>query len=368
MSVKIWISNYDYAGLVGAFRALGWQVLCGPRRNWWAWAHGWEGSENDHKIEIPKTTPAEFSAFFRREMIEHRPDIVLLGKGYDSNVSTESCKPKFWHVLPDDLKFARDRGAAIVYLTLDDPNDFGMFGRTSLPDHCDAIGTCCIDTRDAYRAYTNAHVFEWWPAWDLTRIVQTRREYKCDLAIVGSPYLSPVDRADGDMSGPSISRRTIAAAAIEAGYKVKIWGPDSWLERSRGGDPDLRSVFQGWLPGHENHNVFATAAVTYNSFVRYARRYANDRIFLVLGAGGVLLSESQLLLPDAFPEIVWHKRGDVDDFLVKLRSVSKAKTRTKLAVAGQHRVLAEHTYVERANTIAVEYAAIVERRRARSRR
>jgi len=54
---------------------------------------------------------------------EQQPDLVIIGKGYDSNIEAREAKPPFWHVSPADLKFAKGHGAIVVYLTLDDLGD-----------------------------------------------------------------------------------------------------------------------------------------------------------------------------------------------------------------------------------------------------
>lgn len=349
-------TGYDYADFLQSMVTLGWENFAGPRRNWYAWAHGNMVGADKPEDRAPRGTPAEYGAFLRAEVERLRPQLLVLAKACDSNIPAPGCKPEFWHILLDDIAWVRKQGTIVVYLGLDDPGDFGFCALTNMWTEVDAIGTCCIGTREDYASYSTAPVFEFWPAWDRTRKLEPPKpEHVCDLAIVGSPYFLGTP----ERMGPTIARRDIALAAMEMGVKLHIYGGANWLVEAHGGDPKLTPCYKGPVDFADVHNVMAAAKVTYCSFTRQAKRYANDRIFLAGGAGAFLLMEDQLFLGQEFVEGVhcdWHRRGSLDSFRERLTYwLSHEEERQLCAARMRALVLERHTYKQRAELLDQVY-------------
>jgi len=358
MSKRVVFYGYSDPGMLDGMRQQGWEVHAGDKRNWFAWAHG-------NLESVPKGSSADFGAFVRQDVDQVQPHLVIIGKGFDSNVPDPAAKPPFFHLPVEDVAWVRKRGAIVVYLTLDDPADLGFAAATNMLAELDAVGTCCIGTRVDYESHTTAPVFEFWPAWDhvLRGDPVPAEDERCDVVFVGTPYTS-----NRDGTGPSISRRDVALSAIEMGAKVHVYGRSIWLDRQHGGDPRIEPHYRGELAWDRLHHVFGGARITYNSFVRQGQRYMNDRVPIAGGAGSFLLMEDQMFLGRDFAEGVhvgYHRRGKLESFKERLawwleheeeRAAAAAKTRAL--------ILSKHTMLQRGALLSAVYEEAVERRRA----
>lgn len=346
------LSNYNYAGLVAALEALGWNVVHGDRYNWSAWCWG-------NVNEVPVDSPQAFGNFLAEESKRLDASLVVIGKAYDSNRPCPNVEPLFWHVLPGTIERIKSDGAVVILTTLDDPDGWGWGIQTGIPRVVDAIGTCCIGTREFYKRHTTADVFEFWPAWDQVLRTPPPRAPVVDLVLVGTPYVAP----NADFGLP---RRAVVQAALDIGLSVEVYGPD-WDNEERGGHPSLAPYWRGLAPWDNLHRILARGKVAYNSFLRQGFRYLNDRPPIAAGAGAFVLMEQQLGLDGEFPEGTmcgYHQRNNVEDLKARLRWwVDNDAAREKAALAMQAHVLAHHTYVQRAAVIESAFVA-AERRNA----
>lgn len=349
------LSNYDYPGIVASLTARGWDVVSGDRYNWSAWCWG-------NVAEVPADSPQAFGEFLVSEARKRSAALVILGKGLDSNRAVSGLEPPYWHVLPETVKRVKETGAVVVQLDFDSPDSFGFVTNCGLASAVDAIGTCCIGTREFYKRHTTADVFEFWPAWDQVLRTPPPRAPVVDLVLVGTPYVAP----NADFGLP---RRAVVQAALDLGLSVEVYGPD-WDNEERGGHPSLAPHWRGLAPWDTLHHVLARGKVTYNSFLRQGFRYLNDRPPIAAGAGAFVLMEQQLGLDGEFPEGTmcgYHQRNNVEDLKARLRWwVDNDAAREKAALAMQAHVLAHHTYVQRAAVIESAFVA-AERRNAAAR-
>lgn len=353
--MKILISNYDYPGLVKGLENLGHTVLH-EGYNWWPWCWG----ENKGTSK----SPHEFHEFLTAECLQHKPDAVIIGKGFDSNQPLTSIKhnpgstptakelgswgkARFWHILPKTIEYLKASGIMTMWLSLDQPDDFGWSIATGVPQICDAIGTCCIEVKDMYKRFTASEVFEFWPAWDteLRSVSNPTKEH--DFLIIGTPYFTPNSQF-------GIPRREIALAALEIGVKPTIYGPEYWIDDNAGGSSDLKPYYKGFANWDDLHNIFAKSKITYNSFLRRGFRYVNDRIFIA-GPVSFLLMENQIGLEMEFvadKHVGWHQHKDIDDFKNKLKFwLENDNLRNNCLKAMQSNILNNHTYLKRAELI-----------------
>lgn len=359
MSRTLVLSNYAYPALVAGLRALGWEVLADDSLNWWTWCHG------DPGRGLPQRSAREFGAHLRQAVKESGACAVVLGKACDSNVPAPGASPSFWHVSPDDLRQLRDAGVAVVLLDLDQPDSLPWITHSGVAGSCDAIGTCCVGARTQLAAWTQAEVFEFWPAWDEalrgTERPQAREEWECDLAMVGTPYYRC-----SSFPEIGVARRDVALRAREMGARVKLWGGDHWLRPELGGDPSLADCYMGPADWGDLHAIFASARITYNSFIRRGFRYLNDRVPIAGGAGSFVLMEAQAGLEQEFRQGVhvgYCRYDDIPDLSAQLEWwLSHEPERRQAAERMRQHVFSRHTYAQRAEVVSAAVEAAVGRR------
>lgn len=331
MSHTILISNYDYPGLVAGFEKLGHRVIAGNDHNWWL-----------YRDQHPKVCGEHLRNVVRRENV----DVLIIGKGLDSNTPRADVSPPYWHIPVDDLLEIRNRGVVNVLLDLDSPDSFPWITQTGLVGSCDVIGTCCIGAKKDLERWTDGNVVEFWPAWDQVQrqppVVQT--QWDSDLILIGTPYLAPNPEF-------GIPRRDVVRTARELGLSVVIYGPEDWI-RPDFGDESFADCYRGVAPFHALHYLMAASKITYDSFLRRGFRYINDRLPIAGGAGAFLVCEEQLGLEEEFRQdihIGWHRYRDRDSLRQALEWWSSHDAeRTQCAIAMQRHILEHHTYEARA--------------------
>ncbi len=208
-----------------------------------------------------------------REAAEKRADAMLVFKGWFS--------PRV-QIHRAAVAAVRERGVKTIYWSLDDPyfveKHQGFYH--AHPEAYDAYLTCCLETVGQARSRGYRVAALMWPAYD-PELWPPGDAYETgpDLSIVGSPY------------GPALGlgkfdRIQIANRVAAMGLSVEVHGDASWLSRGLN-----RSLYRKYLPRPENGRVARRARVCLGTHVRSSRGYLNARVFQVMGAGGLLLSD-----------------------------------------------------------------------------
>lgn len=348
--------GYDYAGLVNGFARLGWHVIRGEDVAWYPRAHG-------NLAGVRKLGAAEYGAMVLDLVREHRVNLVVGAKLSDSNIPAHGQAPPFWHVRSEDIARVKAEGAVFLYVTLDDPDGCGFAIQCDHQRAADAVGTCCVGTRETYKNHGQPHVFEFWPGWDeaLRAPTPADAERPIDFLFVGSPYLRPNDAF-------GIPRRDVVLAAMSLGLRVELYGSGDWLHAHLGGDPSLAEVYKGAADFNRLHELYGRAKLGYSSFLQRGFRYLNDRVPIMAGAGAFCLLEEQLGLEGEFPEGVmvgYHRYRDLDSFRARLAWwASHDAERVQAAARMQRHVLARHTWGSRADLLVAQYESALARRKA----
>lgn len=351
--MKVLMTGYNYAGLVKGFEDLGWEVLHGDEISWWP--RCWNNLSH-----IRAMGPIAYGQHLRQIVDREKPDLICLGKNFDTNAPSTETKPASWWTIRDeDLRYFRSRGVLLCYLSLDDPDALSFALGSLIPQNVDMVGTCCIETAPYYKRYAEVEVFEFWPAWDqVERQPVLDPKPDVDFMLVGTPYSAP-------NSEFGIPRREIARRAIEMGLRVEIYGP-GWLDPVQGGDETFAPYYKGVADFNELHLLFSRAKLTYNSFLRRGYRYLNDRVPIAAGGGSFLLMEHQNGLPEEFVDgvmVAYHGYRDLRSFEEVLTYWLKDDAcRTAAAKQMQAYVLKNHTYRSRAETIHKTYESLRARR------
>lgn len=331
--MKFFMSNYAYPGLVRGLADLGHEVLGmhgGPDEfNWW-----------HHLINLGKSNE-EYDAILRAQISEHRPDVYLCGKG--------------WHfgkrVNPATIEWIRDQGIATVYWSLDDPDFVGQFRKEGLFRGYRAALTCCEQSQADYRAMGFERVETMWPAWDQENWAYREvpeADMACDFLIVGTPYTFTTP-----------PRRDVAVEIELSGLDLHVYGADSWLQAEpshfAAGYPSLRPHYRGvWSDWRGLPGLFAHARMNFANHMHRARGYLNDRVPMVLGAGGFLFLDRQPGLEEAFLDgidaVYYDSLADLVSKAVFYRG--RPELRHAIGESGRQRIMDGHTYRHRAAQLA----------------
>jgi len=354
MTRVLW-SDYAYPGLVAGCRSLGWDIEASDDYAYSVWCWGREGRE--------RSTSREFGRFLRDAALRIEADVLVVGKGCDSNRRDETVEPPFFHLYREDVQQIRAAGTALVLLDLDVPDSFSFVRDCGLMGAADSYGICCIGARDHIARYTEGEVWEFWPAWDqlLRETIPARADRPVDLVMIGSPYVNPNPEF-------GLARRDVVRAALDVGLVVEVYGDPLWLSPEFG-DPSFAPFFKGRAAWHEVHAIMGRSKIGYNSFLRRGFRYLNDRPFIVAGAGAFLLSEEQLGIDAVFRErehCGYHRYRDVASLRAELAYwMAHEEERLEAAENLQRFVLAEHTYANRAEVLVAATNRALERTEAR---
>ena len=319
------MNNYSYPGLVQALADRGHEVLGmtgGPDQfNWW-----------QHLMNERKSNN-EYDAILRAQILEHRPDVYVCGKGWHFDK----------HIRPETTEWIRERVGCTMYWCLDDPDFVPEFKKRKMHRGYQVALTCCGASLPEYELLgLDAHLF--WPAWDQVAREPwpevPEKDKISDFLMVGTPYTTTKP-----------PRRDVARAVTEAGMDLRIHGPDAWTKPEFGDHALWRSYHGYWTDWRTVHHLFASARINFSNHLHHAREYLNDRVPMVLGVGGFLIM-------DRIPGLgSWFKEGeevvyydDLEDLLAKaFYYLKRPEERARVGAAAREKVLAEHTYERRAD-------------------
>jgi hypothetical protein len=162
--------------------------------------------------------------------------------------------------------------------------------------------------------------------------------FACDVGFIGN-YRPERERA--------------VLALHDAGIRVRVWGENVWMKRAR----DKRAVLRYWggrpLFGGEFARASRESKLALNVIDLTNFPGANMRFFETLASGGTLLSSSCPEFADDFPEGVAAFYFDsMDELVTKVRELlPRSDHRKAVAEEGRRRVLAGHTYIDRARQL-----------------
>ena len=120
-------------------------------------------------------------------------------------------------------------------------------------------------------------------------------------------------------------------------------------------DSPIRARHHGEVWGMEMYRALARSRVTLNIHIDVAENYANNmRLYEATGSGALLLTDMKDNLGDLFKidhEIVTYR--NLDEAVEKIRHYTAHPEQAReIALAGQRRTLAEHTYASRMTELA----------------
>ena len=323
--MKFFINNYAYPGLCKALEDRGHTVLGrhgtnSDEFNWW------------HHMINNKMCEPDYHQLLQDQILEHKPDVYLCGKGWHFNRK----------INPKTVKWIRDRVGATIYWSLDDPDFMGMFEQKNMNLGYDIALTCDGASIKRYEALgMDSYLF--WPAWDEVArdYIQVPEDKKDpEFLIVGTPY-----------GKTKILRRDVAIAISNADIKLELWGPKDWPSMN-GGHPSLRKHYKGyWKQWNTVHHLFAKAKMNFCNHLHVSKNYLNDRVPMVLGTGGFLFLDRQPGLQDWFVDqkhVVYY--DDINDLVSKAKYYrDKPELRKEIGDNARQLILDGHTYKHRAD-------------------
>lgn len=163
-------------------------------------------------------------------------------------------------------------------------------------------------------------------------------EYACEVAFVGN-YRPERERA--------------VLALHRQGIRVRVWGENDWVKRAE----EKAAVRRYWagraLYGADFVRATRQSELALNVIDLTNYPGANMRFFETLASGGTLLTSSCPEFAEDFPEGVAAFYFDsIQDLVPKVRDLLLRKdVRKAVAQEGNRRVLARHTYVDRARQL-----------------
>ena len=125
---------------------------------------------------------------------------------------------------------------------------------------------------------------------------------------------------------------------------LRIWTPDTTVLRRRS---PLRSRVMGSAFGWEMYEILRSSFATVNHHGDVAPYANNSRLFEATGIGTLLLTDSRVNLTDLFTpgvEVLVH--SSASSCAEMINGIAHLE-RDDIAIAGQRRTLAEHTYLAR---------------------
>jgi len=116
----------------------------------------------------------------------------------------------------------------------------------------------------------------------------------------------------------------------------------------------LHDRFHKPVFGLRYYEVLARSKVAFNSHIDCAEQYAgNMRLFEATGAGACLVTDRKHNLPEMFePDVEVVTYGSVEECAEKVRYLLEHDSeREAIGAAGQRRVLRDHTFEKRAQSL-----------------
>jgi SAM-dependent methyltransferase len=141
---------------------------------------------------------------------------------------------------------------------------------------------------------------------------------------------------------------------------IEFWG---YGAETLAADSRIRQRHHGEVWGHDMFNILHNSLITVNRHIDVAENNANNmRLFEATGCGALLITDYKDNLHELFEvgkEIVAYRSHEECAALIKYYLEHPDKAR-KIAAAGQHRTLTEHTYASR-----LKYTAEILQRHSR---
>jgi hypothetical protein len=162
--------------------------------------------------------------------------------------------------------------------------------------------------------------------------------YACDVGFIGA-YRPEREKA--------------VLALHEAGIHVRVWGPSDWMKRAENKSAALQYWGRRPLYGPEFARGTRASKLALNVIDPTNYPAANMRLFETLACGGTLLASSCPEFADDFPEgIAAFYFDSMDELVAKVRELlPRSDHRKAVADEGRRRVLAGHTYGDRARRL-----------------
>ena len=280
-------------------------------------------------------TVQQYAETLKQQILETKPDIYICCKGYFFDK----------YVLPETTEWIKKQVKTTIYWCQDDPFFVPTFKQLNLQRGYDIALTCDLASVQTYKSLgiKNAHL--WWPAWDHIGRPYTPvpENQKVDCIFAGSPYrISP------------IPRNQLVEALLDRGIGIELYGPSAWAQSGRGGmlngNDRFAPYYKGnWAQWYNVHTLFARARINFSNHIVRSLGYLNDRVFMVMGVGGLLLMDNQPEVNKYFEdgkEVVYF--STVKDFADKAYYYLKnPELRNIIGENARKKIMAEHTYSTR---------------------
>ncbi|NIT58658.1 MAG: glycosyltransferase [Aliifodinibius sp.] len=316
---------------------------------------------------------------------EFIPDVVVVFKGWKDG------QRKIWTRTMRQIK--NELNSVICYWSVDDP-DFVNFWKhdMSAANLWDVALTCCKASVEVYRncGVKDPHYFlpaydPAWPvddseAWDdaVKRELPEVVPESIDVSIVGSPYWSG--------SAVDVARTKVALACIDAGFSVKVFGPEVWTKNTRHevraahsgatnpflcGDERLKAHYGGMLQHDDVWIPYRSSKIVFNNHLRNPLHtggghgdaylgYCNDKLFQIAGTGGgtQLIDWNPGISPDVYEadvEILEYKcsRSDEECLDAAMSQIhwllENEDKRREISAAAKDRTFRDHLWSHRAD-------------------
>jgi len=349
--MRFYFSGYDFVGITSALEAKGHEIVSKGRWGdgvaaqpdaWWGWCIGGK-------------RPSDFARYLIKRAVETEADVIVMGKIFHWN------KHGDWFIPPPALQQLRRLKKTLVYVSWDDPDHLQKATQSGMLQHFHAIGSCCLDDKrswDVYRMFARrAKLFDFWPGWDQKAWepdMAQEQEPVVDLLIGGTPYTKP----NYEYAGPP--RRDIALAALERGWSLELWGPDSWTKESEGGSEKLAPYYKGSFGYRERGTLWKRARVNVDVHLRApVPLYLNDRFFMLAGSGRPFVCDRQPGVSDVFPGVSYYEPGNLQDCMNRLDILLKNQGPAKAAAQKTRKqILAHHTLAHRVDAMLEAIGAL----------
>ncbi|MEN6391504.1 MAG: glycosyltransferase [Syntrophomonas sp.] len=282
-----------------------------------------------------------WEADWQQKLENFRPDCVFTDGGWGI----------FGHLFP----YLHNRRIPHIYWAIEDPPFFDIlsldYAKNSL-----YVFTTCRETIERYRQHgIRAHLlpFGFHPRYYHQDLPDPRFPY--DAVFIGNNYDFSVERLQG--------YRIILEPLMQAGYNIKIFGNEWWLDQSRPFYIDP-SFYGGYMPSEDLGRVCASVPMVIGIHsVLSSSTMLSMRTFEVLGCGGFHLTQYTPAVQNYFSnhqDLVWTKSSKETLDLMQYY-LSRPEKRQKIARQGQFKVFLKHTYRHR-----VELILELMRRRSRA--
>lgn len=250
-----------------------------------------------------------------------------------------------WGILDHLFPYLHNRRIPHIYWAIEDPPFFDVLS-LGFAKNSDYVFTTSIETIERYWQHgIRAHLlpFGFHPRYYYQDLPDPRYSY--DAVFIGNNYDFSIERLQG--------YQMILQPLMEAGYNIKIFGNEWWLDKARPFNIDPY-FYGGYMPSEELGKVCASVPVILGVHsVLNSRTMLSMRTFEVLGCGGFHLTQYTPAVENYFgnhQDLVWTRSPKETLELMKYY-LSRPGSCKKIARRGQYKVFIKHTYRHRVETI-----------------